>query len=154
MKRVLGLDFGSKTVGVAVSDPLLITAQAVETIRRKSENKLRKTYARITALIEELDIGTIVVGLPKYLNGDEGERVGKTLEFKETLERYTKLDVVTWDERLSTVEALRTLDATGASLEKKKEVVDMVAAQIILQGYLDSIKMSDKGDANESKDNA
>ena len=149
MKRVLGLDFGSKTVGVAVSDPLLITAQGVETIRRKSENKLRKTYARITALIEEYDVGTIVVGLPKHLSGDEGERVQKTLAFKETLERYTQLQVVTWDERLSTVEALRALKMSGRSLEERKEVVDIVAAQIILQGYLDSIKISNKGDKNE-----
>ena len=91
--RILGLDFGSKTVGVAVSDGLLLTAQGVETIERKDENKLRKTCARIEELIAEYEITEIVLGLPKNMNNTEGERVEKTKAFGEMLERFTGMSV-------------------------------------------------------------
>mgnify|MGYP000464774092 CR=1 FL=1 len=94
--RILGLDFGSKTVGVAVSDGLLLTAQGVETIERKDENKLRKTCARIEELIAEYEITEIVLGLPKNMNNTEGERVEKTKAFGEMLERRTGLPVHYW----------------------------------------------------------
>ena len=107
--RILGLDFGSKTVGVAVSDGLLLTAQGVETIERKDENKLRKTCARIEELIREYEITEIVLGLPKNMNNTEGERVEKTKAFGEMLERRTGLPVHYWDERLTTVAAEQIL---------------------------------------------
>lgn len=136
--RIMGLDFGSKTVGVAVSDPLLITAQGVEIIRRKEENKLRKTCARIEELIEEYDVEEIVLGYPKNMNDTLGERIEKTEEFKEMLERRTGLEVHLWDERLTTVAADKAMMEAGLRREERKEHVDKVAAVFILQGYLDS----------------
>lgn len=137
--RILGLDFGSKTVGVAVSDALLITAQSLETIRREKENKLRQTLARIEAIIEEYQVDKIVLGYPKNMNDTEGIRCEKTKEFKEMLERRTSLEVILWDERLSTVEADEILMESGVRREDRKTYVDQLAAAIILQGYLDSI---------------
>lgn len=138
--RVLGLDFGSRTVGVAVSDGLLLTAQGVETIERKEENKLRKTYARIEELARQYEVNTIVLGLPKNMNNTEGERAEKTREFGEALERRTGLPVIFWDERLTTVAAEQVLMESGVRRENRKAVVDKVAACLILQGYLDSLK--------------
>lgn len=135
--RIMGLDFGSKTVGVAVSDSLLVTAQGVEIIRRKDENKLRQTLARIEELIGEYEVGEIVLGLPKNMNATEGERAELTLEFKEKLERRTGLTVHMWDERLTTVAADRTMMEAGVRREDRKKYVDMIAAVLILQGYLD-----------------
>ena len=135
--RILGLDFGTKTVGVAVSDELLITAQGVEIIRRKAPTKLRQTLARIEELVGEYGVEKIVLGYPKNMNNTEGERCERTKEFKEMLEKRTGLEVILWDERLTTVEAHRVLDAGKAGLEKKKEVVDKLAAVLILQSYLD-----------------
>lgn len=137
--RILGLDFGSKTVGVAVSDALLITAQSLETIRREKENKLRQTLARIEAIIEEYQVDKIVLGYPKNMNDTEGIRCEKTKEFKEMLERRTSLEVILWDERLSTVEADEILMESGVRREDRKTYVDQLAAAIILQGYLDSM---------------
>ena len=137
MDRRIGLDFGSKTVGVAVSDGLGITAQGLEIIRRTSENKLRQTCARIEAIIQEYNVKKIVLGLPKHMNNTLGDRVEKTLEFREMLERRTGLEVVTWDERLTTVAADRTMMEAGIRREHRKEYVDMLAAAYILQGYLD-----------------
>lgn len=137
--RILGLDYGSKTVGVAVSDALLITAQSLETIRREKENKLRQTLARIEAIIEEYQVDKIVLGYPKNMNDTEGIRCEKTKEFKEMLERRTSLEVILWDERLSTVEAEEILMESGVRREERKTYVDQLAAAIILQGYLDSI---------------
>lgn len=137
--RIMGLDYGSKTVGVAVSDPLGITAQGVETICRKAENKLRQTLARIEALTAEYEVERIVLGFPKHMNNDIGERAEKTLEFKQMLERRTGLEVVLWDERLSTVSAERTLMESNIRREDRKKYVDKIAAVFILQGYLDSI---------------
>lgn len=136
--RIMGLDYGTKTVGVAVSDALMITAQAVETITRKEENKLRKTCARIEALIEEYEVDTIVLGLPKHMNNDVGERAEAALAFGEMLKRRTGLSVVMWDERLTTVEAERTLMESKVRRENRKKYVDQIAAVFILQGYLDA----------------
>lgn len=140
--RILGLDYGSKTVGVAVSDPLGITAQGLEIVRRESENKLRRTLARIGELAEEYDAGLIVLGLPKNMNNTLGDRAASTLEFKEALERRTGLEVVLWDERLTTVAADRAMKEAGLRREKRKDYVDMIAAELILQGYLDSRSLS------------
>lgn len=141
MKRILGLDFGSKTVGVAVSDGLRITAQGVEIIRRTSENKLRQTCARIEALIAEYEVEKIVLGFPKNMNNTIGDRAEKSLAFKEMLERRTGLEVVMWDERLTTVEANRTLMEGHIRREDRKNYVDKLAAVYILQGYLDYLAM-------------
>ena len=138
MIRIMGLDFGSKTVGVAVSDPLGITAQGIEIVRRTSENKLRRTLARIEELIAEYEVTEIVLGFPKNMNNTIGERAEKSLAFKEMLERRTGLPVVMWDERLTTVAANRTLIEGGERRENRKDYVDMLAAVYILQGYLDS----------------
>ena len=139
--RVLGLDYGSKTVGVAVSDPMGLTAQGVETIWRKQENKLRQTLARIEELVSEYQVERIVVGYPKNINNTVGERALKSLEFKEKLEKRTGLPVVMWDERLTTVEAERTLMEAGVRRENRKQYLDELAAVFILQGYLDSLGM-------------
>ena len=141
--RIMGLDFGSKTVGVAVSDSLLITAQSLEIIRRKEENKLRRTLARIEELIEEYEVEEIVLGLPKNMNATEGIRVELTMEFREKLERRTGLPVVMWDERLTTVVAQKTMIEAGIRRENRKEYVDKIAAALILQGYLDSRREAD-----------
>lgn len=135
--RIMGLDFGSRTVGVAISDSLLITAQGVEIIRRKEENKQRQTLARIEELIKANDVEEIVLGLPKNMNDTEGERVEATMEFREKLERRTGLPVIMWDERLTTVAADKAMMEAGIRRENRKNYVDMIAATLILQGYLD-----------------
>ncbi len=135
--RIMGLDLGTKTVGVAISDALQLTAQGIEIIRRKDENKLRQTLARIESLILEYEVGEIVLGLPKHMNNDMGDRAQFSLEFKEKLERRTGLPVALWDERLTTVSADRIMMEAGVRREDRKEYVDKIAATIILQGYLD-----------------
>ena len=132
------MDLGSKTVGVAISDPMLITAQGIEIIRRKDENKLRQTLARIEALIVEYEVEEIVLGLPKNMNGTLGERAELSLAFQEKLERRTGLPVVMWDERLTTVAADRAMMEAGIRREDRRDHVDKIAACFILQGYLDS----------------
>lgn len=136
--RTLGLDYGSKTVGTALSDELGITAQPFETIVRKEENKLRQTLARIEAIIKEHKVGLIVLGMPKNMNNTIGDRAQKTLEFKAMLERRTGLKVILWDERLTTVAAERVLQESRVRRENRKEYIDQIAAAFILQGYLDS----------------
>ena len=135
--RIMGLDFGSKTVGVAISDPRLITAQGIEIIRRKEENKLRQTLARIEELIVEYGVEEIVLGYPKNMNNTEGVRVELTKEFQDKLERRTGLPVYLWDERLTTVAADKAMMEAGIRREERKEHVDKIAACFILQGYLD-----------------
>lgn len=135
--RIMGLDFGSRTVGVAISDSLLLTAQGVEIIRRKEENKLRQTLARIEELIVENEVEEIVLGLPKNMNDTEGVRVELTKEFKDKLECRTGLPVYFWDERLTTVAADKAMMEAGIRRENRKDYVDMIAATLILQGYLD-----------------
>ena len=139
--RILGLDYGSKTVGVAVSDPLGLTAQKVETIWRKQEDKLRRTLARIEELIAEYEVEKIVLGFPKNMNNTVGERAEKALEFGEMLKKRTGLEVIMWDERLTTVEADRTLIEAGVRRENRKQYLDGIAAVFILQGYLDSLSV-------------
>ena len=136
--RVIGLDYGSKTIGVAISDPLGLTAQGIEIIRREEENKLRKSLRRIEELIKEYQVEEIVLGFPKNMNNTIGERAEKSLQLKETLERRCKLPVIMWDERLTTVEANRTLMESKVRRENRSKYVDMIAAVFILQGYLDS----------------
>lgn len=139
--RIMGLDLGSKTVGVAISDPLRLTAQGVEIIRRDSENKLRKTYARIEEIIASYgDVEKIVLGYPKNMNNTVGERAQKSEQFKEALERRCGIPVVLWDERLTTVAAENTMKETGIRRENRHKYVDEIAAMLILQGYLDSIR--------------
>ena len=135
--RILGLDFGSKTVGVAVSDELLITAQGVEIVRRKSPSKLRQTLARINELVGEYGVERIVLGYPKNMNNTEGDRCEKTKEFKELPEKRCNLPVILWDERLTTVAADNSMMEMGIRRENRKEYVDEIAAIFILQGYLD-----------------
>ena len=138
--RIIGLDFGSKTVGVAMSDELLITAQGVEIVRRKSPGKLRQTLARIEEIIAEYGAEKFVLGYPKNMNNTEGERCEKTMEFKEMLERRTSLPVILWDERLTTVAADQVMMESGIRREDRKKYVDRIAAEFILQGYLDSLR--------------
>ena len=136
--RILGLDYGSKTVGVAISDPLLVTAQGLEIIRRESENKLRHTYQRIEEIIRQYgDVESIVLGYPKNMNNTIGERAQKCEEFKAALERRCKLPVILWDERLTTVAADRAMMESGIRRENRHKCVDEIAAMLILQNYLD-----------------
>ena len=136
----MGLDFGSKTVGVAISDPLGITAQGIEIIRRERESMLRHTLSRLEELIVEYQVEEIVLGFPKNMNDTVGERAQKSLEFKDKLERRTGLPVTMWDERLTTVSADRAMIEAGIRRENRKEYVDKLAAVFILQGYLDSLQ--------------
>lgn len=149
--RIMGLDFGSKTVGVAISDPLLITAQGIEIIRRKEENKLRQTLARIEELILEYEVEEIVLGYPKHMNDSGGDRVALTKEFAEKLMRRTALPITFWDERLTTVAADRTMIEAGIRREDRKEHVDRIAAVLILQGYLDYRKNRQDGVLEQEK---
>jgi putative Holliday junction resolvase len=136
--RTLGLDYGSKTVGVAVTDPLGLTAQGVEIIRRQKENHLRKTYQRIRELCEQYDVEKIVLGLPLNMDDTMGDRAEKTLEFKKELERRLSVPVLLVDERLTTVEAIEIMDEAGIKVSEREKYVDMIAATIILQDYMNS----------------
>ncbi len=136
--RIMGLDYGSKTVGVAISDELGITAQPVVTIERKSENKLRKTLAQIEELMEAYKVSFVVLGYPKNMNNTEGERVQATKEFKEHIERRTGLEVELWDERLTTMESERILMEAGVRRENRKMYIDKMAAAVILQSFMDA----------------
>ena len=136
--RVMGLDFGSRTCGVAMSDELLMTAQPVETIHRDRPSKIRKTLARIEELIETHNVGLIVLGLPLNMNDTQGERAAATLEFRDQLTRRTGLPVVMSDERLTTVEADELLDRMGVAPADRKTYLDTVAANIILQEYMEN----------------
>ncbi len=142
--RIIGLDYGTKTVGVALSDELMITAQPLCTIERKSAGKLRQTLARIESIIEEYHVELIVLGYPKNMNNTVGERAEATDAFKEALERRTGLSVILWDERMSTIEAERILMDSGVRRENRKQYVDKMAAAVILQNYLDYTAHSDK----------
>lgn len=142
--RIMGLDYGSKTVGVAISDSLGYTAQGIEIVRRKSENKLRQTLARLEQLIDEYEVEEIVLGFPKNMDNSVGDRGIKSLEFKEMLERRMNLPVTMWDERLTTVEADRTMLEGQIRREDRKLYVDKLAAVFILQGYLDFLSNQNK----------
>jgi putative Holliday junction resolvase len=150
--RIMGLDYGSVTVGVAISDGLLITAQGIETIRRKQDNKLRQTLARIEELVKEYEVERIVVGYPKNMNNTIGDRALKSEEFAKMLEQRTGLEVVLWDERLTTVEAHNILIQGDVRREDRSKVVDKVAAVIILQGYLNMLSYKNKNQNNQNED--
>ena len=137
--RIMGLDYGSVTVGVAISDELQLTAQGIEVIRRKQENKLRQTLARIEQLVEEYKVEKIILGYPKNMNNTIGDRAEKSEEFAKMLERRTGLEVILFDERLTTVSAHNAMIEGNVSREKRAQVVDKVAAVFILQTYLDSV---------------
>lgn len=137
--RILGLDYGDKTIGVAVSDPLGWTAQGVEIIRRENPAEYKKSLKRLSELVEEYNPEVIVLGYPKNLDNSEGERCIKTKAFGERIaKRFPKINLVLWDERFSTIAAERALREAELSHEKRKSVIDKMAAVHILQGYLDS----------------
>ena len=140
--RLIGLDYGSKTVGVAISDPSGILASPVETIWRQEEVNLKQTVRRIRSLCEEYEVHTIILGFPKNMNNTIGERAEKSLEFKDMLQRRTGLEIIMWDERLTTVEAERTLIESGVRRENRKKHIDQIAAVFILQGYLDHLHIT------------
>ena len=143
--RIMGLDFGTKTVGVAVCDPTGLIAQGVETITRREDHMLRATLRRIEELIDEYQIETIVLGYPKNMDDTIGERAKSTEEFARTLERRTGLHVTLWDERLTTVAADEILSESGVPRPERKKVIDKVAAGIILQDYLDHREPKTRG---------
>ena len=134
--RILGLDYGTKTVGVAVTDALGITVQPLETITRDADNKLRPTLRRIEELIEEMNVQEIVLGLPLNMDGSEGERATRSREFADMLERRTGLSVHLLDERLTTIEADEILDSCGIPKKNHKRYVDSFAAVLILEDYV------------------
>ena len=144
--RIIGLDYGTKTVGVAVSDALGLTAQGVETITRKEENKLRQTLARIEAIIEEYEVTKIVIGLPKNMNNTLGERAEACKDFADKLERRTGIPVVMWDEKLITVSSEHVLFESGVRRDHIKAVIPKIAACVILQSYLDYIANNNAGE--------
>ena len=137
--RIMSLDVGSRTIGIAYSDALLMTAQGIETIRRTS---LEKDFNRLQELIAEYEVHELVVGMPKNMNGTKGERAEKTEEFVEKMKEVIDLPVTYWDERLSTVMAERQLIAADVSRKKRKSVIDKMAAVVILQGYLDRLQFN------------
>ena len=136
-QRLKGLDYGSKTIGIAISDELGFTAQPVETVERNGENKLRKSLARISEIVREKNIQKIVVGLPVNMSGKRGERVARTLEFVEKLKLRVDIPIVMQDERLTTVEANEILRESGVRCEERKRYIDQVAASIILKEYME-----------------
>ena len=133
--RILGLDVGSKTIGMAVSDELELVANTLATLQRKG---MAQDLRNLAAVIAEQEVGAIVVGLPKNMNGSLGPSAQMVLELVEELKRTVAQPVVTWDERLSTVAAEKVLLEADMSRKKRKKVIDQVAAVLILQGYLDS----------------
>ena len=137
--RIMSLDVGSRTIGIACSDALLMTAQGIEAIRRTS---LEKDFNRLQELIAEYEVHELVVGMPKNMNGTKGERAEKTEEFVEKMKEVIDLPVSYWDERLSTVMAERQLIAADVSRKKRKSVIDKMAAVVILQGYLDRLQFN------------
>lgn len=137
--RVIGLDYGSKTVGVALSDELMLTAQPLTTIHRDRPTKLRQTLAQIEQIIEQYDVDRIVVGWPKKLDNEEGERCEKTKEFGGMLENRTGLEIIYQDERLTTAQADGVLEQGGIRKDKRKQYIDKMAASLILQNYLDTL---------------
>ena len=139
--RIMGIDFGDSRIGVAVSDPLGWTAQGLETIRWK--NSMMEPAERIKQLAEQYGVEKIVLGLPKNMNGTLGPSAEKAMEFGELLSQITGIEIVKWDERLTTVAANRVMHEVGMKTSKKKSTVDKIAAVLILQGYLDS--RSNKG---------
>ena len=136
-ERIMGLDYGSKTIGVAISDALGLTAQPLESIESSGENKLSRCLARIAEIVREKDIKKIVVGLPINMDGRSGERAALTLEFVEKLRLRVDIPIVMQDERLTTVEADEILDESGVKKQDRKQFIDQIAAGIILKEYME-----------------
>ena len=143
--RIMALDYGAKTVGVALSDELLLTAQPKETITRDRESKLRRTLVRIEELVTEYDVGQIIVGLPLNMDGSEGERAKRARAFGDQVSRRTALPVVMYDERLTTVEADEMLRRMEIPPEHRKQYIDQIAASVILQDYMENHNSSARG---------
>lgn len=135
--RIMSLDVGSRTIGIACSDALKLTAQGIETIRRTS---LENDFHRLGELITEYEVTELVVGMPKNMNGTKGDRAEKTEAFVAKMQEVIKLPVTFWDERLSTVMAERSLIEADVSRKRRKAVIDKMAAVVILQGYLDRLR--------------
>ena len=136
MERILGLDLGSKNIGIALSDPLKITSQGLTTLKRISR---AKDLSQLRELVREHDVREVVVGLPLNMDGSLGPQAEKVTREAERLRSELGIPVILWDERLTTVEAERTLLQADVSRSKRKKVIDKLAAQIILQGYLDRL---------------
>ena len=136
-RRLLGVDFGRARIGVAISDELQFLAHPLETIPADS---LEKATARISSIVRERDVDLVVVGLPRHMNGSFGEAAKEATAFAEKLRPMLSCKVITWDERMSTLAAHRALQSAGKTTRQTKEYVDQVAAQMILQGYLDSLQ--------------
>lgn len=141
MKRLMGLDFGAKTTGVAMTDPMGVIVSPLETITREKEGKLRPTFRRITELAAEYDVGKIVLGLPLNMDDSRGERALKTEAFKAELEHRLEAErleipVVLWDERLSTVGADEILEEAEVAKSERKQYIDKIAAALILEDYI------------------
>lgn len=139
--RIIGLDVGQKTIGVAVSDPLGFTAQGLKTIYRKNKEQ---SISEVIELCKEYNPTTIVVGLPKNMNGTMGPACERIMNFCEDLKKSIDIKIELWDERLTTVEATRAMLEADLSRSKRKKIVDKVAATYILQGYLDKIARQKK----------
>lgn len=138
--RIMGLDYGSKTVGVALTDPLGLIAQPLETISRGSENKLRRTLARLEEIVNEYQVGSIILGFPVNMDDSIGERAQKSLEFKIKLEKRLELPVILQDERLTTVAADEILEEMDVPRPDRKKYIDKIAAACILEDYMASMK--------------
>ena len=134
--RIMGLDYGSKTVGVALTDPLGLTAQPLETITRDSENKLRRTLARLEEIVKEYQVGSIILGFPVHMDESIGLRAQKSLEFKSKLEKRLGLPVILQDERLTTVAADEILREMDVPASQRKQYIDKIAAACILEDYM------------------
>ncbi|MBU6391601.1 MAG: Holliday junction resolvase RuvX [Planctomycetes bacterium] len=139
--RIIGIDYGEKRIGIAISDPLGITAQGLPTIERTN---IQEDMQKILNIIREKEVGEIVVGLPKHMNNSLGEKAQEVLAFVDLLKKHSNLPVSVIDERLSTVRAQRAMLEGNLSRKKRKDRVDMIAAQLILQDYLDRIKIKNK----------
>ncbi len=136
--KIMGLDFGSKTCGVAMSDALLMTSQPVEIIRRDRESKIRKTLSRIEELVRENDVRLIVLGLPLNMDDSEGARAQLSRDFGERVKERTGVKVVMSDERLTTLESYEIMDRMGIAKEDRDAYVDMIAANVILQEFMEN----------------
>jgi putative Holliday junction resolvase len=145
MTRVLAIDFGERRIGLAISDPLQITAQGLPTIDTK---KIKDVFSHILGIVEEKDVKKIVVGMPRNMDGSIGFKGEAVKKFIGELKRRIDVEIITWDERLTTVQSQRNMQQMGIK-QREKEAVDRISATLILQSYLDSLAQKDKRDSNE-----
>ena len=146
LMRIMGLDVGTHTIGIAISDELGITAQGLKTLKRKS---MEEDFKEMAAIIRQFEIEKIIVGLPKNMDGTLGKQAEKVLKWMEALKDKIQISVATWDERLSTVGASKVLLEADLSRRKRKRVIDKVAAVLILQGYLDQSRSKNYGSLSQ-----